>query len=102
MSAVIPTEEVFYAVSILWSAVANDIEILENENKQILTICENSKFGCKEYLPHYTNMADWQKHFGNKWSKFVSRKKKFDPKALMSPGQQVFIDGSPVVYYKLN
>jgi cytokinin dehydrogenase len=90
MSAVIPTEEVFFTVGFLWSAVANDIEILENENNQILSICEYNKFGCKEYLPHYTNQADWQKHFGKKWKKFVSRKKKLDPKALLSPGQKIF------------
>ncbi|KAJ4769832.1 Cytokinin oxidase/dehydrogenase [Rhynchospora pubera] len=90
MSVAIPTEEIFYAVSFLWSAVANDLDILQNENNQVLSICEDYKLRCKEYLPHYTNPADWQKHFGKKWSKFVARKQKFDPKALLSPGQQIF------------
>jgi cytokinin dehydrogenase len=90
MSAVTPTEEIFYAANLLWAGKENETNILENYNNQILNICEQYKFGCKEYLPHYTNQKDWQQHFGKKWSKFVSRKNKFDPKALLSPGQQIF------------
>lgn len=90
MSAVTPAEEIFYAANFLWSAVSNDTNILTNYNNQILNICDQNSLGCKEYLPHYTNQVDWQKQFGKKWSKFVSRKKKFDPKALLSPGQQIF------------
>jgi cytokinin dehydrogenase len=90
MMAVIPDEEIFYAVNLLWSAVSNDTDILTDDNNEILKICHKYKLGCKEYLPHYTNQVDWQKQFGKKWSKFVSAKKKFDPKALLSPGQQIF------------
>ncbi|KAJ3686517.1 hypothetical protein LUZ61_015681 [Rhynchospora tenuis] len=90
MSVVIPDEEMFYIVSFLWSAASNDLEILQNKNKEVLLLCEKNKLGCKQYLPHYTNQADWQKHFGKKWCKFASKKQKFDPKALLSPGHQIF------------
>jgi cytokinin dehydrogenase len=90
VSAVIPNEEVFYLVSLLWSAVANDTEILMDANDQVVEICEEYNLGCKEYLPSFTNQEDWKKHFGNKWGKFVSRKRVYDPKAILSPGQQIF------------
>ncbi|KAJ3709136.1 hypothetical protein LUZ61_012841 [Rhynchospora tenuis] len=90
MSAVTPNEEIFYAVSLLWSAIANDSIILTDLNNQVVNICENYNLGCKKYLPRYTNQEDWQKQFGEKWSEFVSRKKKYDPKALLSPGQKIF------------
>ncbi|KAJ3686520.1 hypothetical protein LUZ61_015684 [Rhynchospora tenuis] len=90
MSAVTPNEEVFYVVSLLWSAVANDTKTLVDLNNQVFNICENYNLGCKKYLPHFTNQEDWKKQFGNKWTTFVSRKKKYDPKALLSPGQKIF------------
>ncbi|XP_078161293.1 cytokinin dehydrogenase 10-like [Carex rostrata] len=90
MSVVTPDEEIFYAVSFLWSATANNTQTLIDANDQVVSICEEYNLGCKEYLPHFTNQQDWKRQFGNKWDKFVSRKKKYDPKVLLSPGQQVF------------
>ncbi|KAJ1691159.1 hypothetical protein LUZ63_015314 [Rhynchospora breviuscula] len=91
MSAVTPNEEVFYRADFLWtSEAANETKSIAKKNKQIQNICEKYNFGCKEYLPHFTNQIAWQKQFGEKWEKFVSRKMKYDPKALLSPGQRIF------------
>ena len=90
MSAMTPDEEIFYVISPLWTANANNTQTLSDANDQVVSICEEYNLGCKEYLPHITNQQDWKRQFGNKWDKFVSRKKMYDPKALLSPGQQIF------------
>ncbi|XP_077226610.1 cytokinin dehydrogenase 3-like isoform X2 [Tasmannia lanceolata] len=89
MSAVIPEEDVFYNVLFL-RAAKNDWEYLEDQNKKILSFCVKAGIKAKEYLPHYTTKKGWKDHFGPKWSKFVERKKSFDPKGLLSPGQKIF------------
>uniref|UniRef100_A0A0E0JF79 cytokinin dehydrogenase n=1 Tax=Oryza punctata TaxID=4537 RepID=A0A0E0JF79_ORYPU len=95
MSAVITDdeEEVFYTVGILRSAAAaGDVGRLEEQNKEILGFCEVAGIGYKQYLPYYSSQAEWQKrHFGAKhWPKFVQRKSKYDPKAILSRGQRIF------------
>ncbi|XXG56259.1 hypothetical protein AAC387_Pa03g3726 [Persea americana] len=89
MSAVTPDEEVFYTVGLLRSA-ADNWELLEDQNREILSFCEEAGIECKQYLPHYETIAQWKKHFGQKWNMFVDRKQKFDPKGLLSPGQRIF------------
>jgi cytokinin dehydrogenase len=32
----------------------------------------------------------WQQHFGAKWSRIAELKAKFDPQAILSPGQKIF------------
>ncbi|EHA8591749.1 putative Cytokinin dehydrogenase 1 [Cocos nucifera] len=88
-SAVIPDEEIFYSIGLLWSGV-HACECLEDQNKEILHFCNQAGINHKQYLPHYTTQADWMKHFGSKWDTFVERKRRYDPKALLSPGQQIF------------
>nr|ADB45880.1 cytokinin oxidase/dehydrogenase [Bambusa oldhamii] len=90
MSAVTPAEDVFYAVSLLFSSVANDLKRLEAQNRMILRFCDLAGIGYKEYLPHYTSRGDWVRHFGGKWDRFVEMKDKYDPKKLLSPGQDIF------------
>uniref|UniRef100_A0A0D9UXQ3 cytokinin dehydrogenase n=1 Tax=Leersia perrieri TaxID=77586 RepID=A0A0D9UXQ3_9ORYZ len=90
MSAVTPDEEVFYVVSLLFSSVANDLDFLEAQNKKILRFCDLAGIGYKEYLAHYTIRGDWVRHFGANWDRFVQRKDKYDPKKLLSPGQDIF------------
>ncbi|KAL5222041.1 hypothetical protein ABZP36_026754 [Zizania latifolia] len=92
MSAVTPEEdgEVFYVVSLLFSSVANDLARLEAQNSKILRFCDLAGIGYKEYLPHYASRGDWVKHFAGKWDRFVERKDKYDPKKLLSPGQDIF------------
>ncbi|XP_072998487.1 cytokinin dehydrogenase 6-like [Typha latifolia] len=90
MSAVIPDEEVFYTVGLLRSALEGDLDYLENQNNEILRFCDQEGIVVKQYLPHYTTRGDWMKHFGPKWDKFLKMKMKYDPKALLSPGQKIF------------
>uniref|UniRef100_A0A0E0JF21 cytokinin dehydrogenase n=1 Tax=Oryza punctata TaxID=4537 RepID=A0A0E0JF21_ORYPU len=92
MSAVTPEgeEEVFYVVSLLFSAVANDVAALEAQNRRILRFCDLAGIGYKAYLAHYASRGDWVRHFGAKWDRFVERKDKYDPKKLLSPGQDIF------------
>ncbi|KAL5227680.1 hypothetical protein ABZP36_015945 [Zizania latifolia] len=90
MSAVTPEEEVFYVVSLLFSSVANDLARLEAQNRKILRFCDLAGIGYKEYLAHYESRGDWVRHFAGKWDRFVERKDKYDPKKLLSPGQDIF------------
>ncbi|XP_026662638.1 cytokinin dehydrogenase 6-like [Phoenix dactylifera] len=89
MSAVIPDEEIFYSIGLLRSGV-HAWERLENQNKEILHFCNQAGISHKQYLPHYTTQADWMEHFGSKWETIVERKRRYDPKSLLSPGQQIF------------
>lgn len=93
MSAVIPNEDVFYLVAFLRSATPasnNSLEYLIDQNKRILSFCEQAGIGAKQYLPHYTTEEDWKMHFGDKWDKFIERKNTYDPNAILAPGQRIF------------
>lgn len=89
MSAAIPDEDVFYSVGILLSS-ADDWESLEEQNTEILQLCDRLGMKVKQYLPHYRSREDWMKHFGEKWERFVAMKRRYDPKAILSPGQRIF------------
>ncbi|VAH74439.1 unnamed protein product [Triticum turgidum subsp. durum] len=93
-SAVFPEEEeVFYTVGILRSAVSEgDLGRLEEQNEEILRFCEEAGIPCVQYLPYYAAQAGWEKkHFGPaKWARLVERKRKYDPKAILSRGQRIF------------
>ncbi|XBI26025.1 hypothetical protein VPH35_050830 [Triticum aestivum] len=93
-SAVFPEEEeVFYTVGILRSAVSDgDLGRLEEQNKEILRFCEEAGISCVQYLPYYADQTGWEKkHFGPaKWARFMERKRKYDPKAILSRGQRIF------------
>uniref|UniRef100_A0A453EDM7 Cytokinin dehydrogenase 1 FAD/cytokinin binding domain-containing protein n=1 Tax=Aegilops tauschii subsp. strangulata TaxID=200361 RepID=A0A453EDM7_AEGTS len=94
MSAVFPEEEeVFYTVGILRSAVSDgDLARLVKQNDEILRFCEEAGIRCVQYLSYYADQAGWEKkHFGPaKWARFVERKRKYDPKAILSRGQRIF------------
>ncbi|KMZ56911.1 UDP-N-acetylmuramate dehydrogenase, Cytokinin dehydrogenase [Zostera marina] len=91
-SAVIPEEDaVFYMVAFLTSVTskagfANAME----QNDRILEFCLRSSIPVKQYLPHYTSEEDWKTHFGKKWDLLVERKFKYDPLAILAPGQRIF------------
>ncbi|XP_068652499.1 cytokinin dehydrogenase 3-like [Aristolochia californica] len=89
MSTAVPDEEFFYSIGLLRSA-PDDWQYLENQNKEILSFCEKACVGFKQYLPHYETRAAWENHFGPKWEKFLAMKMKYDPKAILSPGQNIF------------
>ncbi|RZR77210.1 hypothetical protein BHM03_00002221 [Ensete ventricosum] len=88
-SAVVPDEEVFYAIGLLRSGM-DGWKNLEEQNEETLRFCDDAGISYKQYLPHYTSLADWRKHFGAKWDVFVERKMRYDPRALLSPGQRIF------------
>ncbi|XP_041005539.1 cytokinin dehydrogenase 3-like [Juglans microcarpa x Juglans regia] len=92
MSAVIPEEDVFYAIGFLHSSGFNDREALDAQNKDILKFCYDSGIEVKQYLPNYKTMEEWKNlHFGTiKWRTFEDRKNQFDPKMILSPGQRIF------------
>ncbi|OEL16884.1 Cytokinin dehydrogenase 7 [Dichanthelium oligosanthes] len=93
MTAMTPTddEEVFYAVSLLWSALSvDDVEQLEKANESVLDLCAQTGIECKQYLPHHTSQDGWQRYFGAKWGKVAELKAQYDPQAILSPGQKIF------------
>ncbi|KAL1210614.1 Cytokinin dehydrogenase 4 [Cardamine amara subsp. amara] len=91
MSTMTPDEDIFYVIGLLQSAGgSHNWQELESLNDKIIQFCENSGIMIKEYLMHYTRKEDWIKHFGPKWADFVRRKMMFDPKKLLSPGQEIF------------
>ncbi|KAL6839544.1 hypothetical protein ACP4OV_030814 [Aristida adscensionis] len=91
MTTATPNDDVFYTVGLLRSAVAaGDLERLERENEAVLEFCEQADIGCKQYLPHHTSQDGWKQHFGDKWARFAELKRKYDPRAILSPGQGIF------------
>ncbi|ESQ42714.1 hypothetical protein EUTSA_v10013271mg [Eutrema salsugineum] len=90
MSTVIPEEDVFYAVGFLRSADFNNWEDYEKENMEVLKFCEDAKMGVIQYLPYYSSQEGWVRHFGPRWNIFVERKYRYDPKMILSPGQNIF------------
>ncbi|XP_057537467.1 cytokinin dehydrogenase 3-like [Amaranthus tricolor] len=90
MSAVIPEEDVFYTLGLLHSRGKNDWQVFERKNEELLKYCEENGINIKQYLPYYTTKEDWKNHFGKKWRIFEQRKRLFDPKMILSPGQNIF------------
>lgn len=90
MSAVIPDEDVFYAVGFLHSSGLGDWQEFDLQNKEVLLFCEDNGIKVKQYLPNYSTEREWMEHFGPKWGTFQESKARFDPKMLLSPGQRIF------------
>lgn len=95
MSVVIPDEDIFYLVGLLRSpSMTPDdptTEQLIEQNEAILRFCKSARIGEKQYLPSFSMTIDWQQHFGaDRWVKFVERKARYDPRAVLSPGQKIF------------
>ncbi|EHA8587671.1 Cytokinin dehydrogenase 5 [Cocos nucifera] len=95
-SAVTPDEEVFYLVAFLRSALPDpdestqSLEYLSDQNERILAFCDESGIEVKQYLPHQETRAEWARHFGPKWSRFLKLKAQFDPKCILGSGQGIF------------
>ncbi|XP_061374630.1 cytokinin dehydrogenase 3-like [Gastrolobium bilobum] len=91
MSADTPDEDVFYAVSLLHAASSFDlVKKFEAQNQQILKFCKDTGINIKEYLTGNKTHQEWVEHFGPKWKLFEDRKDEFDPKRILSPGQEIF------------
>ncbi|XP_006297443.2 cytokinin dehydrogenase 2 [Capsella rubella] len=92
MSAMIPEidEDVIYVIGLLQSATPQTLPEMESVNAKIIRFCKDSGIKIKQYLMRYTRKEDWIEHFGSKWNDFSKRKELFDPKKLLSPGQDIF------------
>ncbi|KAK2989444.1 hypothetical protein RJ640_018762 [Escallonia rubra] len=94
-SVVLPPEgDIFYIVALLRFSLPHPkgppVEEMISENREIVQTCIKSGLSLKLYLPHYTSEEEWKQHFGNKWTRFVERKARFDPMAILAPGQKIF------------
>lgn len=90
-----PEEDVFYLVAFLASAMPSSrgkdgLEYILAQNNRILELCEKQRLGVKQYLPHYNTEAEWKAHFGTQWEDFSKRKWRYDPLAILGPGQKIF------------
>lgn len=95
MSVAVPDGEIFYLVALLRSAppppVGPSAEEMMAENQAVVDRCRSAGYDYKLYLPHYRDREQWAVHFGEKgWSRFVERKARYDPAAILSPGQLIF------------
>jgi cytokinin dehydrogenase len=83
MTTMTPTsDDVFYNVALLWSALSvSDVEQLNRDSKAVLAFCEKAGMEYKQYLP--------PPHI-SRWNKIIELKAKYDPQAILSPGQRIF------------
>lgn len=77
-------------MAILTSADKDGVEQILKRNRRIIEFSEAQGLGLKQYLPHYTTRDEWRSHFGPKWEDFVRRKSRYDPLAMLAPGQRIF------------
>ncbi|KAL1552306.1 Cytokinin dehydrogenase 7 [Salvia divinorum] len=93
-SVALPEGEIFYLVALLrfCSPYQNGLSVHQMvvQNQEILQRCTDSGIDYKLYLPHYSTVEGWKRHFGNQWTRFQERKKRFDPMAILAPGQKIF------------
>ncbi|XP_028551532.1 cytokinin dehydrogenase 6-like [Dendrobium catenatum] len=83
-------EEIIYKIGLLITADANDVERVLGRIKEIRSFCNENGNGTKEYTPCYKTTEEWKRYFGSKWERLVKLKKKYDPKAILTPGQMIF------------
>ncbi|KAL6858782.1 hypothetical protein ACP4OV_017784 [Aristida adscensionis] len=91
-SVALPDGDVFYLVALLRFCRAGGppVEELVAQNGAIVDACRAKGFDFKTYFPHYRAESDWARHFGAKWQRFVDRKARYDPLAILAPGQKIF------------
>ena len=89
-SLITPSEDIFYLVAFLPSAVQNDLEHLLRQNQRVLNFCAEANMDVKQYLPHYETQREWRSHFGNRWETFAKMKHEYDPLAILAPGHRIF------------
>ncbi|KAL0330644.1 UNVERIFIED_CONTAM: Cytokinin dehydrogenase 7 [Sesamum angustifolium] len=93
-SVVLPEGEMFYLVALLRFCFPYpkglSAEEMIVQNQEIVQSCIQNGFDFKLYLPHHTSREGWKRHFGNQWTRFQERKARFDPMAILAPGQKIF------------
>ncbi|XP_010932426.3 cytokinin dehydrogenase 11-like isoform X1 [Elaeis guineensis] len=98
-SVAVPESEIFYLVALLrFSRLCSEggaAAELQAQNREIVECCLSNGYDFKLYLPHYQSEADWARHFGRDWPRFVERKARYDPLAILAPGQKLFSRSRP-------
>nr|XP_043629368.1 cytokinin dehydrogenase 7 [Erigeron canadensis] len=94
-SVVLPDGDIFYIVALLrftnpYQKNSPSVRDLVLQNHEILQICARNGLDFKLYLPHYNTEEGWKQHFGDRWSWFVELKSRYDPMAILAPGQKIF------------
>ncbi|XP_068660438.1 cytokinin dehydrogenase 7 [Aristolochia californica] len=93
-SVAVPEEEIFYLVGLLRFTrpypEGPPAEELVAQNQEVIDCCCANGFDFKLYLPHYRSEEQWKRHFGRQWQRFVERKARYDPMAILAPGQRIF------------
>ncbi|XP_074568589.1 cytokinin dehydrogenase 11-like [Curcuma longa] len=95
MSVALPDSEVFYLVALLrfiapGAGEAAAAAAAAEQNWEILRHCRTKGHDFKVYIPRYDSEGDWAAHFGRDWGRFVERKRRYDPMAILAPGQNIF------------
>ncbi|GLJ26903.1 hypothetical protein SUGI_0526400 [Cryptomeria japonica] len=96
ISTILPEDEddIFYGVSILYFSKPYPqgpaVSTLIAQNKRIINYCKSVGIQVKQYLGSHETQEEWIQHFGRKWGHFSQRKKMFDPKGILAPGQKIF------------
>lgn len=94
-SVALPNGEIFYLVALLrfcrpYPGGGPPVDELVAQNNAIIDACRSNGYDYKIYFPSYHAQSDWSRHFGAKWSRFVDRKARYDPLAILAPGQNIF------------
>ncbi|KAF0900939.1 hypothetical protein E2562_037079 [Oryza meyeriana var. granulata] len=93
-SVALPEGEIFYLVALLRFCRpypgGPPVDELVAQNNAIIDACRSNGYDYKIYFPSYQSESDWACHFGAKWSRFVERKARYDPLAILAPGQNIF------------
>jgi len=94
-SAVTPEEDTFYDVSLLRYnkpyPEGPPLQLVLDQNNAVLEACRANGIPVKQYVGRHENQAEWERHFGKqRWKRFVNRKRFFDPKGILAPGQNIF------------
>ncbi|KAK3438533.1 hypothetical protein EUGRSUZ_C03157 [Eucalyptus grandis] len=94
-SVVLPESgEIFYLIALLRYTLpypeGPSAKQLVSQNLEILKTCKENRIDYKLYLPYYQSQEEWKWHFGKQWGRFVERKARFDPMAVLAPGQKIF------------
>lgn len=93
-SVALPEGEIFYLVALLRFCRpypgGPPVDELVAQNNAIIDACRSNGYDYKIYLPRYHTESDWARHFGAQWSRFVDRKARYDPLAILAPGQKIF------------
>lgn len=80
----------FLSSALPLSTEKDGLEHILARNREILNFCRANLTGVKQYLPHHSKQEEWEAHFGTQWEVFLGRKLKYDPLAILAPGQRIF------------